>query len=82
MNMYSWLWIAWVAMFCIVEYFAIANNIPGDTLSENIWKPEREHLEANRYWVRAIRYQLVLSGRTSSGIRLVGSAFLYGLELV
>jgi len=38
MNMYSWLWIAWVAMFCIVEYFAIANNIPGDTLSENIWK--------------------------------------------
>ena len=38
MNMYSWLWVAWVAMFCVVEYFAVTNNIAGDTLSENIWK--------------------------------------------
>ncbi len=38
MTIYSWLWIAWAAMFCIVEYFAITNGVPGDTLSEQVWK--------------------------------------------
>ncbi len=38
MTTYAWLWIAWWAMFCIVEYFAITNGVPGDTLSEQVWK--------------------------------------------
>lgn len=37
MTLYSWLWIAWAAMFCIVEYFALTNGVPGDTLSEQVW---------------------------------------------
>ena len=35
---YTWLWIAWIAMFGIIEWRAIANKEPGDTLSEHVWK--------------------------------------------
>ena len=38
MTIYSYLWIVWVLMFCVVEYFALTNGIDGDTLSEQVWK--------------------------------------------
>lgn len=38
MTKFSWLWLLWVASFCILEYIAITNGVPGDTLSEQVWK--------------------------------------------
>ncbi len=38
MTTYSWLWLAWIIMFCVVEFLAITNGVPGDTLSEQVWK--------------------------------------------
>lgn len=38
MNKFSWLWAAWVTAFCILEYIAVTNGVPGDTLSEQVWK--------------------------------------------
>ena len=38
MTFYSYLWIAWILAFCVIEFFALTNGVPGDTLSEQIWK--------------------------------------------
>jgi hypothetical protein len=37
MTFFSWYWLIWVFLFCIGEYFAITNGVPGDTLSEQVW---------------------------------------------
>ena len=34
--MWAYVWIAWTAMFAVVEGIALANKRDGDTLSENI----------------------------------------------
>jgi len=31
-------WIVWVVFFIVWEGMAVFNNIPGDTLSEHVWK--------------------------------------------
>lgn len=36
MTIYSWLWIAWVAMFGIIETWAIVTKTNGGTLSEHL----------------------------------------------
>lgn len=36
-NWFTWLWAFWAAFFVVVEGIAVFNNIPGDTLSEQIW---------------------------------------------
>jgi hypothetical protein len=38
MSKYTWLWAAWIAMFGVIEWKAIANKDKGDTLSEHVWK--------------------------------------------
>ena len=38
MSIWSWLWIAWFAMFGLVEGVALANKSRDDTLSEHVWK--------------------------------------------
>lgn len=38
MNWFTWAWIFWAVMFVVVEGIAVFNNIPGDTLSEHVWK--------------------------------------------
>ncbi len=38
MDLWSWLWIAWLAAFCVLEGVALARKEPDDTLSEHIWK--------------------------------------------
>jgi len=39
MNMeYTILWIVWLALFVVIEGFALKNKDPGDTLSEHVWK--------------------------------------------
>lgn len=37
-NWFTWAWIFWAGMFLVVEGIAVFNNIPGDTLSEHVWK--------------------------------------------
>jgi hypothetical protein len=37
-STWSWLWIAWLAIFVAVESTALANKSKDDTLSEHIWK--------------------------------------------
>lgn len=38
MSVYTWLWIFWLAMFAVVEGFALFDKDRGDTLSEHVWK--------------------------------------------
>ena len=38
MNKYGWLWGVWIMAFGIIEWKAISNKEPGDTLSEHVWK--------------------------------------------
>jgi len=35
---YTWAWIAWILGFLGLEYMALRNKKPGDTLSEHVWK--------------------------------------------
>ena len=32
-----YLWIIWIGMFLVLEFFAIVNDTPDDTLSEHVW---------------------------------------------
>jgi len=34
---WRWLWVAWLAIFLVIEVPAIVNDTPGDTLSETVW---------------------------------------------
>lgn len=38
MSAYTIAWIAWMAIFGVVEGLALFNKKPGDTLSEHVWK--------------------------------------------
>lgn len=38
MDLYTWLWIAWGAMFLVIEGTALKNHDPGDALSEHVWR--------------------------------------------
>ncbi len=38
MNWFTVAWIFWIVFFMVVEGIAVFNNIPGDTLSEHVWK--------------------------------------------
>ena len=38
MDIWTWLWIGWIAIFAAVEGVALARKAPGDTLSEHVWK--------------------------------------------
>ena len=35
---FSWFWVAWIALFAIIEGAALLNKKKGDTLSENVWR--------------------------------------------
>ena len=35
---YSKLWVAWLALFLVIEGAAILNSKKGDTLSEHVWR--------------------------------------------
>lgn len=37
MDVWSWLWVGWLAAFCVIEGVALARKAPGDTLSEHVW---------------------------------------------
>jgi hypothetical protein len=37
-NIWTWLWIIWIAFFAVIEGFALARKDRNDTLSEHIWK--------------------------------------------
>ena len=38
MDIFSWLWIGWLAIFAVIEGVALSNKKDGDTLSEHVWK--------------------------------------------
>lgn len=38
MDIWSWLWIGWLAAFGVLEGIALARKEPEDTLSEHIWR--------------------------------------------
>jgi hypothetical protein len=37
MSIWTAVWIAWLAVFVVVEGWALARKAPGDTLSEQVW---------------------------------------------
>ena len=37
MSVWTWAWIAWGAVFAVIEGMALFNSRPGDTLSEHAW---------------------------------------------
>lgn len=38
MDIWTWLWIGWLALFLGIEIPGLFNKTPGDTLSEHVWK--------------------------------------------
>lgn len=34
---WPWLWVAWILMFLVIEFWAIFDDDPDDTLSEHVW---------------------------------------------
>ncbi|MFE5971403.1 hypothetical protein ACFQ64_04480 [Streptomyces sp. NPDC056460] len=38
MDIWSWLWVAWLAAFGVIEGVALARSDRGDTFSEHVWK--------------------------------------------
>ena len=34
---YPYLWIGWIVSFLVIEFVAIADSDPDDTLSEHVW---------------------------------------------
>jgi len=38
MDIWSWLWIAWIGAFLIIEGIALFRKQRNDTLSEKTWK--------------------------------------------
>lgn len=37
MTVWTWAWIGWGLIFCIIEGMALFNSRSGDTLSEHVW---------------------------------------------
>lgn len=37
MSGWTWAWIGWGVVFCVIEGMALFNSKPGDTLSEHAW---------------------------------------------
>jgi len=37
MSGWTWLWLAWLLAFAVIEGAALANCTEGDTLSETVW---------------------------------------------
>jgi len=38
MDIFTLAWVAWLAIFAVVEGIALANRREGDTLSEHVWE--------------------------------------------
>lgn len=38
MDIFSWLWLGWIAAFGVIEGLALARKKEGGTLSEHVWK--------------------------------------------
>lgn len=38
LNAYTIAWVAWFAYFAVVEFLALTNDTPGDSLSEHGWE--------------------------------------------
>jgi hypothetical protein len=36
-SWWTWAWLGWGVIFCIIEGMALFNSKPGDTLSEHAW---------------------------------------------
>lgn len=37
MSAWTWAWLGWGLIFCVIEGMALFNSKPGDTLSEHAW---------------------------------------------
>jgi hypothetical protein len=63
-TVWSWLWIGWLAAFCVIEGKALFNKTEGDTLSEHVWKWFSTQRTAAKQgqptgWVRLRRFVLL-----------------------
>jgi hypothetical protein len=36
-SAWTWAWLGWGLIFCVIEGMALFNSKPGDTLSEHAW---------------------------------------------
>ncbi|WLW38625.1 hypothetical protein [Streptomyces phage Verabelle] len=64
MTVWSWLWVGWLAAFCVIEGKALFNKTEGDTLSEHVWKwfstrRTAAKTEQPTGWVRLRRFVLL-----------------------
>lgn len=50
---YTWAWAIWILLFGVIEWSALKNKEPGDTLSEHVWKliGKREYQKQGAYLV-------------------------------
>lgn len=76
MDIWAWLWLAWIAVFAVIEAVALRRRAPGDTLSEHIWlwfgigEPGKRPTVTG--WVRLRRFALL------AGIAWLALHFLTG----
>lgn len=67
MSLWTWAWLGWGAIFCIIEGMALFNSKPGDTLSEHAWawlgynapKGQALKLRHPSGWTRLRRFALL-----------------------
>lgn len=64
MTVWTWLWLAWIAAFGVVEGIALTNSTNNDTLSEHVWvwltQPKNRVKRTRARW-------LVILGRFAVG---------------
>ena len=65
MDIWAWLWIAWIVLFAGFESIALCRKAPGDTLSEHVWRWFGIGVHGDRPkatgWVRLRRVALLSS---------------------
>ena len=65
MSVWTWLWLGWGLIFCVVEGVALFNSRTGDTLSEHAWQwlgysmTGRGPLRQPSGWTRLRRFVLL-----------------------
>lgn len=64
MSVWTYLWLGWLAAFCVIEGKALFNKTEGDTLSEHVWKWFSTQRTATKQgqptgWVRLRRFVLL-----------------------
>jgi hypothetical protein len=67
LSIWSWLWIAWLAIFATLETIALRDKDPDDTFSEFVWRTLRIRDRRPTALTWAARVALIIGGTWLTG---------------